>query len=46
VGVNIQRPDHADTFRASENYLWLEPGESKTITVNTTEGVQLEGWNL
>jgi beta-mannosidase len=46
VGVNIQRPGHSDTFHASENYLWLEPGESKTITVNTTEGVQLEGWNL
>ncbi len=46
VGVSIERPGHADTFHASENFVWLEPGESKAIQVNSTEGLKLEGWNL
>jgi beta-mannosidase len=46
VGVNIRRPGHQDTFTASDNFLWLEPGESQAIRVNTTEGLKLEGWNL
>jgi hypothetical protein len=46
VGVNISRPGHADTFTASMNYLWLEPGESQVTKVNATEGLKLEGWNL
>jgi beta-mannosidase len=46
VGVSIERPGHADTFHASENFVWLDPGESKTIAVNAMEGLKLEGWNL
>jgi beta-mannosidase len=46
VAVSIERTGHADTFHASENFVWLEPGESKKIKVNTTEGLKLEGWNL
>ena len=45
VGVHLSRPGHADTFEASEGYLWLEPGESRTIRVNTTDGVIVEAWN-
>jgi beta-mannosidase len=46
VAVNIRRPGHQDTFTAADNYIWLEPGESKTIKVNVTQGLSLKGWNL
>ncbi len=45
VGVCIERPDHADTFRASDGVMWLDPGASRTVTVNTTEGVVATAWN-
>ena len=46
VGVEIRRPGHQDTFTAKDNVLWLEPGESRVIEVNTTEGLTVKGWNL
>ncbi len=46
VGVNIQCPGHEDTFLADENFFWLNPGEVKTVRVNETKGLRLEGWNL
>jgi beta-mannosidase len=46
VGVNVSRPGHGDTFFSDENYFWLNPGESKTLAVNTTEGVVAQGWNV
>ncbi len=36
---------HWALFTAAENYLWLEPGETKRIPVNTTEGLTVEAWN-
>ncbi len=46
VAVHVSRPGHAESFRASDNYLWLDPGEVREIQVNATEGLKLEGWNL
>jgi beta-mannosidase len=46
VGVNVGRPGHAGTFFADENYLWLDPGETKSVPVNETEGLKVFGWNL
>ena len=46
VGVNVGRPGHAHTFYANENYFWLDPGETKTVKVNETEGLKVFGWNL
>jgi beta-mannosidase len=46
VGVHISRPGHAHTFMASDNYIWLDPGENHAITVSDTEGLTLNGWNL
>jgi len=40
VGVKFICPSVSDTFRPSDNYFWLEPGETKTITVNSTKGVE------
>ena len=45
VGVCIERPGHADTFRASDGVMWLDPGASRTVTVNATEGVVATAWN-
>jgi beta-mannosidase len=45
VGVEISRPGHLDTFFVAENYFWLAPGETKTVAVNTVEGLSVKAWN-
>jgi beta-mannosidase len=45
VGVVVQRLGHLDTFTASENAFWLDPGETKMIEVNSTDGLTLEAFN-
>lgn len=45
VGVMVQRLGHLDTFTASENAFWLDPGETKTIAVNSTDGLTVEAFN-
>jgi hypothetical protein len=30
VAVNVSRPGHADTFRASDNFFWLDPAVAGT----------------
>jgi beta-mannosidase len=45
VGVNISRPGHLDTFFVSDNYFWLDPGETTTVSVNTVEGIVVDAWN-
>lgn len=46
IGVHVEWPGHAHEFVASENYLWLDAGESRTIEVNTEEPVCVKGWNI
>ena len=46
VGVAVLQPGRMDTFTANDNYFWLDPGESHTVEVNSTEGLTLEAWNL
>jgi beta-mannosidase len=45
VAVNVNLPGHADTFRASDNFFWLDPGESHTVEVDNTGGATVEAWN-
>jgi beta-mannosidase len=45
VAVTVQRPGHLDTFTAGENFLWLEPGETKRIPVSESSGLSAEAWN-
>ena len=45
VGIEISRPGHLDAFFPNENYFWLEPGESKTVSVNATKDVNVKAWN-
>ena len=41
-GQDLPRPTIIDVddriFTCSDNFFWLEPGESKDITINTTKG--------
>ncbi len=46
LGVNIQCPGKADKFTASDNYIWLDPGESAELEVNITKGLVTDAWNL
>jgi hypothetical protein len=46
VSVNISQPGHLDTFTIEDNYFWLNAGESKTVGVNTTEGLNVSAWNV
>ena len=46
VGVNIARPGHMDTFQPEDNFFWLEPGETKSVKVNDTNGLVVKGWNV
>ncbi|MCK9412520.1 MAG: hypothetical protein M0Q53_09485 [Prolixibacteraceae bacterium] len=46
VGVNLQVPGKADKFIASDNYFWLDPGESTKVEINLTKGLVSDAWNL
>ena len=46
VGVNLQSPGNADKFTASDNYFWLDPGESTEVEVNITKTLVSDAWNL
>src|SRR5690606_18103233 len=46
VGVLVEKPGEADTFYASDGYLWLDPGESATVEVNRTDGVSACALNV
>jgi hypothetical protein len=39
------RPGHLDTFRASDNFFWLEAGEEHAITVIEPDGLTVDAWN-
>lgn len=46
VGTRVLRLGHLDTFTASENYFWLDPGESHRVRVNSVEGLTASAWNV
>ena len=46
LAVTVARPGHADTFMASDNCFWLDPGERRTVGVNASEGLTANGWNV
>jgi len=45
VAVNVARPGRLDTFRVSDNYFWLDAGESRTVEVSEADGLVAEAWN-
>lgn len=46
VGVSLEAPGYMNRLIVSENFIWLNPGESKTLTVNIDKPIMLKGWNL
>ena len=44
--VTVIRPGFEDSFSASDNCIWLDAGESQTIQVSETAGLQATAWNL
>jgi beta-mannosidase len=46
VGAAVLRPGHLASFSASDNYFWLDAGESMRIRVNATEGLTATAWNI
>jgi beta-mannosidase len=46
VGAHVLRPGHLDTFRASDNYFWLDAGESISVAVSETDNLQAAAWNV
>ena len=45
AAVNVARPGHLDSFRASDNFFWLDAGEEHAIAVNEPDGLTVEAWN-
>ena len=46
AGVNLEAPGRADQFVASDNFFWLDAGESAEVDVNITTGLSANAWNL
>lgn len=46
IGVHLEVPGQMDKLIVSENYIWLNPQESKTLEVNLNSPVVVKGWNL
>ena len=46
VAVNVSRDGHLDSFEVSDNYFWLEAGESTTVMVNDASGLTVSAWNV
>lgn len=45
AAVHVSRPGHLDTFEVSDNYFWLDAGESATLEVNSAKGLTVGAWN-
>lgn len=45
VGVCVSCPGQAYQFTAWENFIWLEPGERRSIRVDRTEGLAVSALN-
>ncbi|MHB1454083.1 MAG: glycoside hydrolase family 2 protein [Saccharofermentanales bacterium] len=46
VGIHFVVPSGGEkTFTATDNFFWLDAGESKTVTVNNASGVGVDCWN-
>ena len=46
VGVFVENLFHDTDFTVSDNFLFLEPGEERTLRVNVSQGVSVRGFNF
>ena len=45
VGVTVSVPGEADRLSVTDNYLWIDGGETVTVTMNTTTRAVVDWWN-
>jgi beta-mannosidase len=45
VAVYVEAPGKLDTFKVSDSYFWMEPGEKRTVKVSQTDGLKVGAWN-
>jgi len=45
AAVDVSRPGHLDTFTVSDNYFWLDAGETATVEVSDMDGLVVSAWN-
>jgi len=45
VGVHFECVKISDSFVCADNYIWLEPGETRTIAVNRDDYDGVQAWN-
>lgn len=46
IGVHAEVPGQMSQLIVSENYIWLNPGESKELKINIDSPAIVKGWNL
>lgn len=46
MGVTVEVPGKASVLSLSDNYLWLDAGETKTIEMNINDRATVTGWNV
>ena len=45
VGVSIEVPGESTTLDLSDNMLWIDPGETVTVTMSTASPATVTAWN-
>lgn len=45
AAVDVSRPGHLDTFTVSDNYFWLDAGETASVEVSEVDGLTVSAWN-
>ena len=45
VAVDVSRPGHLDSFTVSDNYFWLDAGESLAVELSDVDGLAVSAWN-
>lgn len=46
IGITLEVPGKASVLSLSDNYLWMDAGETKTIEMNINAPVKVTGWNI
>ncbi len=45
AAVDVSRPGQLHTFTVSDNYFWLDAGETVSVEVSDVEGLVVSAWN-
>ena len=45
VAVDVARPGHLHSFTVSDNFFWLDAGETMRVEVSDVDGLVVSAWN-